>query len=418
MNARRGLEGFGALDAEAVENIEDFVVLKRRGGAKGLDVLIRLSRDQLTHEREIRNGADTREEKLWLGVRDFRLSEIRGKYLTGAVGQTIKGQASELLTADGFADFIRKLDPGNGSGSTVLVLWGHADGPRGVLLSRVDKNFATRRLDSRLGRDILSPADARKAMAAAMSDGSRIDIVCFDACQGACIEFASEFMHYARYLIASQTPVSGDGWNYDSWPALARGLDAANCGAVAAKIARDFDAPARDNASISVLDLSVVPSVLAALESVAAALLASKPLRTRFSSLRNKMATHDHNLSGNVDMVELFASAAQKLKTSHPDFARLSGKLAKAARAAITCSIVNKDLRKRAPLHGCSIFFPTSKSTYGPPWDLITKTVYFKSPGNLLEFKKTGWHLFIRQTRKEQHQEGLRRAKSLRARKG
>lgn len=211
-----------------------------------------------------------------------------------------------------------------------------------------------------------------------------------DACQGACLEFASVLAPYADYFIASQTPVPGSGWSYDSWPGILNNSTAENWQVTAEEIANDFAINNPFNTSISVIRLKDIDTVLQQLKVIALRFLGDAEARTQLLAARLAVPTYDKNLMGLVDFAALFDGVAMRLRG-----VSLGGacrELANTMRSAIVCSRVSKDLDDRCPMSGCSIFFPTDTSAFGKPWDEITQRTYFENPAQLALFKSTRWH--------------------------
>ena len=435
MNARRVIEGTDDLNGNAVTNVEQLAGLRNAGRLGRVDVLIRMSRDLAEHRRQSDDGLDSEIQPMWKGVREFTLDEIQGARLTRNVGRVPRGATTQMLTAPALASFLRALRKGGDPATTTLVLWGHADGPSGVLFAhrpgiamppRVGRRPAApagsapapmprpRRtvptpanrlpisvLSNHLARDILSPADAQRAFAGIDAQTGKLGLVCFDACQAACIEFAALLAPHAELLIASQTPVPGAGWNYGSWPALLSGMSKSKRRERALAIAADFAKSAGRNLSISVTDLSKVPAIIKALKPVSEALLASPSLRAEFRKVRARVPTPDDDAGGTVDLIGLFAAAGATLRTRDATFARRCDVVADSARRAIASAHRSADIAKRVPLAGLSIYCPTAKSGLGDLWDDITDTIYFENPDQLRAFKASRWHEFLAEDRRD-----------------
>ena len=99
-------------------------------------------------------------------------------------------------------------------------------------------------------------------------------------------------------------------------------------------------------------------------------------------------------MRGRVDFVALFEAAALHLASS--SLANECSHLAAAMRGTIAASHVSDDVNVQAPMTGCSIFFPTTESAFGDPWDEITRRIYFEDANQLAAFKKTGWHELLK----------------------
>jgi hypothetical protein len=424
MNARRAIAGTGDLNGNAVTNVEQLVGLRDAGRLDRVDVLIRLSRDLPEHRRQSEDGLDSTVEPMWDGVREFTLDEIPGARLTPGIGRVPRGAGAKMLTAPGLASFLRALSKDADRATTTLVLWGHADGPSGVLFARppglalpanamqsAPAGRVARRTrksapdaapgGNHLARDILSPADVQKAFAGFDARSGKLGLVCFDACQAACIEFAALLAPHAELLIASQTPVPGAGWNYGSWPALLSGMSKSKRKARAVAIAADFARSRGRNLSISVTDLSKVPAIIAALKPVSDALIASPSLRAALRKVRARVPTPDRDAGGTVDLIGLFTAAGSMLAKPDAAFAQRCDRVAAAARRAVASAHRSADIPKRVPLEGLSIYYPTPKSGLGDLWDDITDQIYFGNSNQLRAFKASRWHEFLAQDRRD-----------------
>lgn len=395
MNAKRGYTGSGKLSKYAVVNIEQLLRLRDAGGTNNLNIEVLLARDELQHVRPIEDGFDTEFETHWLGARSIDPNAVAGQVLTGQTGTAMFPPKSKLLTNEALEHFVTLLRARSAEAANVLLFWGHCDGPRGLLFSLTNAYDRTHKPGAEYGRDILSPEEVSAALASSGSGLKKLELVCVDACQSACLEFASMFSEHAQYMVSSQTPVPGSGWNYESWPAILNSLANDDWSGAAKGIASDFGQSNQPKTTISAIDLSKIADVLVLLRAVTAEFLIDDEARASLVAARLSVATPDNNLSGLVDIVALFDAthkllADGKLKND-------CSTLVNATKAAVLSSHASKDLNQFS-LNGCSIFFPTAQSSYGPPWDDITKRIYFENNRQLALFKKTGWHNLLKIT--------------------
>ena len=83
---------------------------------------------------------------------------------------------------------------------TVLILWGHGGGWRGLCLD---------------GSDLLTLPELRSALASATTAmGRSLDLIAVDACAGATFEMLYELFGYSNYLVASENNVPSQGLPY------------------------------------------------------------------------------------------------------------------------------------------------------------------------------------------------------------
>ncbi len=188
---------------------------------------------------------------------------------------------------------------------TALVFWDHGAGWTGMGPDETD------------GLDVLELGEIRAGVEAGLSAAgvARLDLIGFDACLMATYEVASVVAPYADYMLASQELEPGHGWDYR---ALA-GVAGATPEQVGSALIDGYAAQAREqNAdeaiTLSLLDLSAMDSVTAAVQDLGTALAepASGPSvgRARASTLafgRDPNPELDSNL---IDLGGLGANIA------------------------------------------------------------------------------------------------------------
>ena len=388
MNAKRGYTGSGALNGFAVRNIEQLLrLLGSSATTSNLNVDVVLARDSAEHRRPTQDRMSTTSETHWMGAHKLTLSGNSGAVVSATLGHQVTGDRAQLLRPKALEHFITDLRERDLNAPNVVVLWGHADGPRGFLFSQFP------RVDGSRGRDILSPAEVDQALANSGQAPAPRKIVCADSCQAACLEFASVLVPHAEYFVASQTSVPGTGWNYESWPAILSAATGANWDGTVSAIVSDFAASNPMRTTISAMRLSAIDAVLNKLKSVTDKFLADPSARNLLLQARKEIKTHDQNLRGLVDFVMLFDGAARHLQPA--DLATECHDLARLMEAATIATHVSADLDAKYKMHGCSIFFPTAESAFGEPWDEITRKIYFEDDKQLARFKQTGWHKLL-----------------------
>ncbi len=388
MNAKRGYTGSGALNSYAVRNIEQ--LLRRLHGSAGLQNLkidVLLARDAAEHRRPTPDHMDTTLESHWIGAYKIDLGKISTDLVTGPIGHRVMGDRAVLLRSRALELFVTDLRDRDKEAPNVVVLWGHSDGPRGFLFSQFPYKDGSR------GRDILSPAEVDAAFKKSGENLPRLKIVCADSCQTACIEFASVLASHAEYFIASQTPVPGTGWNYESWPAILNAATDTNWDETVSEIVGDYAASNPTRTTISGMRLDAIEEVLNKLKVVADKFIADTAARALLQQARKAVATHDQNLRGLVDFVALFDGVSGLLQPGR--LADDCRELARMMEAAAFVNRVSGDLKAKYQMHGCSIFFPTAESAFGEPWDEITRKIYFENDKQLTRFKQTGWHKLL-----------------------
>lgn len=390
MNARRSYTGSGQLNPYAVRNIEQLLRLRSQGGLVNLNVEVLLARDNLHHWRPTPDAMDTKQETHWTDAFAFDPLSIKGDFLKGPPtgGTPVQGKGANLLREATLTGFVSKVRGRDTEAPNVLVLWGHADGPRGFLFSMVSKPQGV------FERDILSPLEVELALKKSGEGLPPLKLLCMDSCQGACLEFACVLPDFAEYFVASQTPVPGTGWNYESWPGILDASKGKQWREIAAEIAYNFATSNPENSSISVIDLKKVGKVSSLLGQVTRAFLKDASACQKLMAVRKSIPTPGGNRSGLVDVSELFFQTANRLQRG-PLF-ELCRKLDDAMRDATDTTLPAINYVRDFQLSGCSIFFPIPGESYGGPWHEITKKIYFDDKQQLSSFRKTKWPELMR----------------------
>lgn len=113
-------------------------------------------------------------------------------------------EKTDMTSPDTLRDFIRMAAQKAPADRYALIMWDHGAGTTGGF--GYDENFRS------------SPAMSIAEMDTALQEaGVAFDFVGFDACLMATLETALVMERHADYMIASQMPEPGSGWNYTSW---------------------------------------------------------------------------------------------------------------------------------------------------------------------------------------------------------
>lgn len=250
-----------------------------------------------------------------------------------------------------------------------LVLWNHGDGLDGVAWDQSSRG------------DRLTLAETREAIA--RSTLGRVDLLGFDACSMALVEVASELRAVAGVMVASQELEPADGWAYDRLlDGLARRPDAAP-DELAAILVETYAAryAGQRDITLSALDLAALPSLEAALDDLADAVVAGAG-------------------RGELRAIAAAAAAARPYPRDRSEPYRdlggfLEGVLAEVgdprigatAREALAAleAVVIAEAGTVGPASGLSIHLPVDGP---PPWPGY-------APGALAFLDRTDWHDLI-----------------------
>ena len=154
---------------------------------------------------------------------------------------------------------------------TLLILWGHGDGPDGGVC-----------FDDLHDDDSLTPEEIAEALTQAREAGQRVDAVVLDACLMNCADLLNAFGPCTDYIVASQASTLSTGCNYRDWLSHLSQAPDIETGALCARIAQGYVQTARHGAftastTISVLDARRADALWRAVENLYARLCASLP---------------------------------------------------------------------------------------------------------------------------------------------
>ncbi|MCQ2457312.1 MAG: clostripain-related cysteine peptidase [Clostridia bacterium] len=135
-------------------------------------------------------------------------SEENGLYLLSpAAGEAICLESRDKASMgdpDTLRDFLNYAYTAFPAGRYALILWNHGAGPLGGVC-----------FDELSAWDSLSLPEIASALnGSPFGAENKLSFIGFDACLMACAEAASVCAPYAEYMIASEEPEPGSGWNY------------------------------------------------------------------------------------------------------------------------------------------------------------------------------------------------------------
>lgn len=243
------------------------------------------------------------------------------------------------------------------SDHSMVVLWDHGGGPnRGVCFDEMHDH------------DALTLADIDKAFPRGVEarSGRPYDIVGMDACLMATLEAAATLKDDAAYMVASQNIEPGAGWDYEQLPEqlAATGKDgiAFTCAAICDAYRNKCVSNGRgDSITLSVVDLSKINKVEAALDSVVSAesqnpegfraLLSQLVIAVKSAESFGAETDREGGASNLYDLAEM----AQKGSTTKGPLSHAYEELSNAVKDAVTYSVHGA---ATADAIGLSIFFP------------------------------------------------------------
>ena len=219
--------------------------------------------------------------------------------------------------------------------------------------------------------DSLSLAEITEALATGLDAAGldRLDLLGFDACLMATYEVASALAPHANLLLASQELEPGHGWDYSALAAASRPVDGATLGSAllagfASQAAVEGD---ESEITLSLVDLTLMPPVDAALASFSAALI------ERGSAVAPMVGT---SLAGTLG----FGRSPDPSEDTHmTDLGILAGEIgaeavdvsdaADALVRAINDAVLDKvDGVATLGATGLSIYFPSKQAYFSPDY--------------------------------------------------
>ncbi len=237
---------------------------------------------------------------------------------------------------------------------TALVLWDHGSGP--------DMGYG---FDQLYGFDSLSLDEMRSAMTeAGFGPEHKLDWVGFDACLMDSLEILQTWEDYARYFVGSQEVEDGHGWDYSFLNALDASTEPED---VTRAVVESFGAfyidnpnlPTEPSATLAAIDLSMVPQLETALESLSDAVLddfedGNFATLARARELCRGFGSTSGATSGNTVKLIDFVDLADRVADDHPEQAQ---QVRDAVDAAVKANATNL-----TGAHGVSIYFPSANN--------------------------------------------------------
>jgi len=270
--------------------------------------------------------------------------------------------------SDTLSDFINYCYEGYPADQYYLILWNHGGG-----------SFNGYGFDE-LTNDCLSLMELDNALAATPFEGdNKLEFIGFDACLMATIEVADALSPYANYLVASQEPEPGFGWDYSFLSEIEKGDSAVDIGTL---IVDNYIATAEEvfamspfsysDVTLSILDLNQVDEVETALDDMYA--IAKDDLTpetyNQFSKMRAGTKEIAPMYSGEysydfVDMIDM----TDKMSAMYPSEANT-------LKSAISNMIVYQDANVKKE-YGVSIYYPYNAKDYSQYYVPMFKTFDF-----------------------------------------
>lgn len=234
-----------------------------------------------------------------------------------------------------------------------LILWNHGGGA-----------FFGYGYDERTS-DSLTLQEISDALAASpFHDGNKLEWIGFDACLMATIEVADAISPYAKYLVASQEPEPGWGWDYsflgdisDAWDGAAAGQLIADNFIDETSYMFSVTPFSYSDITMSVMDLDKVDEVEDALNNLFSQVTLDDASYPKYSRIRSKTKEIASDFTGeqSYDVIDLMSYAKNLEQLHYPE--------AKALQNAIDELVVYSSANE-ANANGVSIYHPYNAKQY------------------------------------------------------
>lgn len=236
----------------------------------------------------------------------------------------------------------------------MLILWDHGGGILGICWDDTD------------GNDHLTFPEVKQALA---DSGKVLDILAMDACLMQLLESSYEWHQYAKYILASEETIPGNGFPYyDMTYDLVHNYAAYGSNPV--NFANDivdlyYDSYPSDQITLSTVDVQSTPftKVMAAFNEFATALLNQVSI-AKSSITSARAATQAFYYPELIDLWDF----ADELETKVPAIATQCATL----KLNITTNLVKDSKENSEPgAHGIAIYFPEKKADYDTGYETI-----------------------------------------------
>lgn len=222
-------------------------------------------------------------------------SDVLTRCVYDADGFAVVEEAPVANMADAgtLADFLDFCNENYPADNRAVVFWNHGGG-----------SVAGVAFDELYDNDSLTLSELNDAFAAADFDGS-YDLIGFDACLMATIDTASALAEYANWMVASEELEPGYGWDYKGLLEALASDTSMSGGELGVKICDSYYATCEyndvaDAVTLSVIDLSKIPALVAAYDTAGCeALLAMAMNPTEYISAFGRAARAAENYGGN-----------------------------------------------------------------------------------------------------------------------
>ncbi len=356
-----------AQDGFATQTIMVYIVGSDLEGDNGLATadIVEMLRSGMDTERVtvlVMTGGSEKWRAPMITVRNLSIFKVEGRNPTLLHQEPTKSMG-EADTLSFFLNFAVEHFPADSYG---LVLWNHGAGPM--------VGFGS---DHLFGRDNLELLELQQAMQNSPFSGeNRLEWLCFDACLMASMEVASILAPHAKYMIASEETLPGQGVDYNFLGEASRGsLRGDEVGKLIIDHTADYyDKRARELnynqflVTLSLMDLDRVQPARAQTDELFQSLQHGIELGVYSDIARRRDATKDYGRAGTsfiFDLIDL-TDLADNLSVLYPDHT-----------AALKEAIDDMVLYNRTNVprsSGLSIYFPFgNKEHYERRWGGLYK---------------------------------------------
>ena len=350
------MNGDNNLEDAAIANILEMAQV---GSTAEVNIVLQFDRIP-GYTKDYGDWTDARRFLVWKGMTPDPGNEVQ------ILGEVNMGVGPMTAPDDGsLEDFLRWTSTNYPAARTALILWDHGDGWR----SQTNFTFKTAGQDW-TSDDKLTMPEVRQAFENATAAGCAFDLIGFDECLMAMVENAYQVHDFGDVMVASEKIENGTGWPYHLIMADLTAAPTMDARTLGTTIVHHYSIM-EPSMTLSAVDLTGIPGLVAAVSDLAIAMDSSKPEIQAARDLVRQYAS-----GGGYNHIDLFGFA-DHLTQQIP-----AGKIHDAASAVLGHSSLVLSAHGEPSIdNGLAIFFPEKakavKEDYSGDTILLTRDTHW-----------------------------------------
>lgn len=327
------------------------------GSTEEVNVVVQMGRRSLSDTPE---GPPS-----WTGVKRFLVKKdmaCRAEHQVSDLHDA--GLNTDMGSVDCFTDFLAWGKMTYPAEKTMVIIWDHGEGWRFFASSFDD-----------VTQHCLYNTDVKNAI---KNTFGNIEVLCFDACLMAMLETAYELREHVSYMVASEVPTPGKGFNYQFLHPLIENPDSdglqlsryiTDSYAQKHLYAENVPDDTKDLITLSILDLSFAGAAVASLDTLTQVIRQSPAAIALAKKAREHFTTFDMNLSTSLDLiswVEYLITHSTAQPAFHASVAAIGQSIQKTVHYCYSNNINPNGVLNGRQCHiearGIAVFFPENIS--------------------------------------------------------